>query len=105
MPITPPGQLPPAPIAPRTIDPCANPLPSQLPPSIQLPTLRQVSQVNCQTPFQRVLSLFTTLTLGSVVATFSLIYEREWTITPRVISSLINAHAFFLQSFPRQNYH
>ena len=61
--------------------------------------------MNYQTPFQRVLSLFTTLTLGTVVATFSLIHKREWTIIPRIFFFLINAHAFLLQRFPRENYH
>ena len=38
------GRLPLVPIAPpQAIDPCANSLLSQLPPSIQLPTIRQVS--------------------------------------------------------------
>ena len=71
--------------------------PNQLSPPIKMSPTRQVNYVNCQTLFQRLLFLFTTLILGAVVVTFSLIYKREWTIPWRTVSSVINVHAFLLE--------
>ena len=93
MPVSP-GQFPPVPIP-----------PSQFSPLLNCRALDKSVMWIIELISQRILSLFTTLILGVVVATFSLIHKREWTTTPRIISFLINAHSFLLETFLRESYY